>query len=594
MKNNFWSFHKNLIGGRSLTKRMQYVLTSSIVIFAIAFVVSILLVNVRARREREIRESETIITSISGSITANIATYKDLSRLIMINDRVIAFLRATEVGPGIKNDAKYGVMDVLNVCNGVDSVFIIRNDKEYANTGRGEYILDDELMESAEWQDKFLVRRGGAVVTMNGNNAIFRRNMEPIITIGRAIYDIYTQKRTGVLQFNISTSMLKQIITDQNNADVAILAEDGTFLAGSEELAQYYKKEYSLTKIYYTWEKYGNTRRMISGQRVEDLPLVIMCAPVPQAIEIPVESTIVLAIILVAFAFSIGIAGLFVTRNITDPVNRISKAMEETKESGFLKEIDLDMPKNELGTLASNYNSMVKHLEETIDELLEKEKSIQKAEMRVLNEQLKPHFLYNSLETISFMAFEDGAKDVYSALETLGSFYRNFLSKGNREISLKTEINIIKDYLALQKLRYGDIINDEYDIAEDTLEIKVPKLILQPLVENSIYHGIRLTGEAGVIRVSTRLVDRELHITVYDTGIGMSEDTIQAILKCDGSACVDEDSKHSSFGLKGTIERLRYYCNCEDVIAIRSEQGEFTEIEIIIPDAFQEREVKHV
>ncbi len=587
-------FKKNIIKQDSLTKRTENVLTGAIIIFACAFISAILITNARTKREHEIRESETVMTSIAGSIESSISSYKDLSRLIMLNDRVISFLRAEEVDPGIRNDAKYGVMDVLNVCNGVDSVFIFRNDNEYANTGRGEYIVDYDLMGSNEWQSKFLLLRGGALVTMNGNDAIFRKNGQPILSIGRAIYDINTQKRVGLLQFNISTTMLESIVLTHKNARIAILSDEGEFLAGDKELASLFSEEYNSKQPVYKRVEIENAKRMVSGRRLDNLPVVVLCAPEPQQTEIPLETTMVLFIILAAFAISIGISGIFVTRNITEPVNRLSKAMEETKDSGYLKEIDLDMPKNELGNLASDYNSMVRHLQATVDELLEKEKTLQRAEMRVLNEQLKPHFLYNSLETISFMAFDAGAKDVYSALETLGSFYRNFLSKGNREIPLKTEITIVRDYLALQKLRYGDIINDEYDIAEDTENIRVPKLILQPLVENSIYHGIRLSGGPGVIKVTTKLEGKNLHILVRDTGIGMSEDRIKAVLSKDPASIETNDPRHSSFGLKGTIERIRYYCNKEDVVFIRSEIGEFTEIELVIPKDPQDGEISNV
>ena len=181
-----------------------------------------------------------------------------------------------------------------------------------------------------------------------------------------------------------------------------------------------------------------------------------------------------------------------------------------------------------------------------------------------------------------------GAEDVRKALETLGSFYRNFLSKGEREIPLRTEISIIKDYLALQKLRYGDILTDEYDIAEDTLNCRIPKLILQPIVENSIYHGIRLKGEMGLIRISSRFVDGLLHLSVYDTGIGMPQEQIDEILskkQYNGdtdSAFADIYDTSDSFGLWGTIERVRGFCENDDVVSIRSEQGEFTEVEFVI------------
>ena len=200
--------------------------------------------------------------------------------------------------------------------------------------------------------------------------------------------------------------------------------------------------------------------------------------------------------------------------------------------------------------------------------------------MRVLQEQIKPHFLYNSIETIGFMALDAGAPGVHDALETLGSFYRNFLSKGDREIPLSREIWIVKDYLALQKLRYGDVIEDEYDIAEDTLSLVVPKLILQPIVENSIYHGIRQKGESGIIKISSRLKDGVLHLSVRDTGVGMSSQQIEELLSKEHKN--KEDPSSESFGLWGTIERVRLFCGEDDIVTINSEVGEYTEIEFMI------------
>jgi two-component system sensor histidine kinase YesM len=238
--------------------------------------------------------------------------------------------------------------------------------------------------------------------------------------------------------------------------------------------------------------------------------------------------------------------------------------------------------------LEADYNDLIDHVNELIETLVEKEKVLQKAEMRVLQEQIKPHFLYNSIETIGFLALEAGADNVHDALETMGRFYRNFLSKGGRDIPFSREITIVKDYLSLQKLRYGDIIEDEYDITKEAEDFIVPKLILQPLVENSIYHGIRLKGEKGLIRISGRVSDGCLYVVVRDTGVGMSQEQIDEILSGEKRSGNDEDK---SFGLWGTIERIRIYCDDRDCVNIRSEIGEFTEIEIKIPDVtgLQER-----
>ena len=288
---------------------------------------------------------------------------------------------------------------------------------------------------------------------------------------------------------------------------------------------------------------------MISGMQVPDMPIVVMAVTSIHKGMVSTETIGVLIFLMLVFIAGVFFVGAYITKNITSPVFDLVKDMEKNREEGTLKKIDTNINVNELILIEDSYNNMVDHVNVLFDRLIEKEQTIQKAELRVLQEQIKPHFLYNSLETIGFLAIDAGADKVHSALETLGSFYRNFLSKGDREIPLKREITIIKDYLSLQKLRYGDILNDEYEIAQDTEECLIPKLILQPLVENSIYHGIRMKGEQGTIKISSFLEDDDLHILVRDTGIGMTQEQIDKVLSREKNEGTEEFNE--SFGLWG-------------------------------------------
>ena len=292
------------------------------------------------------------------------------------------------------------------------------------------------------------------------------------------------------------------------------------------------------------------------------------------------DTKFVLMIILTAFILSALVCAWFVTVNITRPIRNLSEAMKRTKSSGRLTKIDTGIPSNEIGKLAESYNSMTEYLNELLRRLTENEKNLQKEKMHVLQEEIKPHFLYNSLDTISYMAVQENASKVHDALETLGSFYRNYLSKGDQEIPLKRELRITQDYLSLQKLRYEDIFQVEYIFDDATLNYMIPKLILQPLVENSINHGIRPKGENGVIRITTRMDEDGLYIIVYDSGVGMNAEQIKNVLE---ASEVDAGKIPSGFGLCSTIRRLRYYYDCDNIIRIRSELGEYTEIELYIP-----------
>ena len=577
---------RHFLSESTLAVKVWYVIGGAFLLFTVVFAISALVMRERSIKDYEIRESETILNAMSGGITANIDSYKDISRLVMLNDQVVAFLRAPseKVDSGMKNDTIYGINDIFMVSNYIDSAFIFRNDGHYVTTGKGTYNIDYDLMQEDAWHAPIQEKEGGAAISLNANGAVFRANGSQLLTIGRDIYDIYSQKPIGVLLVNISTGMLKSVTSSQVGSRVCVVAEDGTFLVGDETLSELYTPDMAIRRTMVHNSIRGDKNiRMISSLRVSGTPLIVMCASNASAESIPIETTATMLILFVTFAASLSFAAVFISRNITHPIYSLSAEMEKTKESGWLKKIDAEMPQNELSMLKDSYNSIIDYLNDLFTKLIEQEKSVQKAEMRVLHEQIKPHFLYNSIETIGSMAMDAGASDVHSALETLGSFYRNFLSKGDREIPLSREINIVRDYLKLQKLRYGDIIEDVYDIPEDTEKYIIPKLILQPIVENSIYHGIRLTGEKGTISIKSRLIDGILHIYVRDTGVGMTEEQIEKLLSRDGERKTGEPDPSESFGLWGTIQRIRYFCGTDDVVKIRSAVGEYTEIEFIIP-----------
>ena len=216
-----------------------------------------------------------------------------------------------------------------------------------------------------------------------------------------------------------------------------------------------------------------------------------------------------------------------------------------------------------------------------IAQLVEQEKKMKYAELKILQEQIRPHFLYNTLNMIGYMALEAPRENIYDAVETLGNFYRKFLSRGKTSISLKEEIGIVRDYLTLQKLRYEDVFEDQYEIPETMSDIRVPKLILQPFVENSIYHGVRLKGEKGIIKMKVVEETDFIEITIWDNGVGATNEEIER--------CFQKESDRS-FGMKGTVERLKHYYQKEDVCTIQSKKGEFFEVKLTLPKTMLDHE----
>ena len=563
-----------------------------VVVVIIAFLLSVFVITSRERRDYSIRESESVLRTLSSNISSDILNFREISRLIMTDEQLVRFLRAdvSTVDISMINDARYSVMDILNVTEGVDTVIVIREDMIMLSTNRFTYKYDQERMEQDEWKKDIYEGKGAAVVSLNSNGVALKSGNLPMVTIGRAIYDIDSQERTGILLMNISTRVFDRMLGQLRYNDICIMGEDGTFLSGNRNYAEYFDSSFASTKIVHKDVNLDGGRGIVSGCRVGNMPIVVLKVSSYGSEGTPFRILNVMMFLLCTIIVVAIFSGNVIRRNITDPIFNMSAAIVKNRKSGELKKIDVPMPNSELAMLEGDYNNMIDHVNELIDKLMEKEKTLQKSEMRVLQEQIKPHFLYNSIETIGFMALDAGADKVHDALETMGSFYRNFLSKGGREIPLSREVRIVKDYLSLQKLRYGDIIEDEYNMEEAAENFIVPKLILQPLVENSIYHGIRLKGEPGMISISAHVEEpeddsslaKELHILVRDTGVGMEKEKIEKILsldKKDRPAEADE-----SFGLWGTIQRIRMYTGREDCVRIESETGEYTQIEIVIPD----------
>ena len=568
--------------GRSLSTSLKMVFFGIIFVVVISFVISVYLITENERRNHAVREAETALASLSDSIKSNINNYSEISRLIMTDQRLTAFLRsdANAVDMGMINDARYGIMDILNVKEGVDSVMVFREDLIMVATDRVSYNYDYNVMNDEYWKTDIYAAKGRAVISLNSNHIAYKKDGSPVISIGRAIYDLYTQKRTGIMFMNIKADVIGRMLNKLNYENICVVGNDGTYIAGNPDYKRFYNSSSMSQGTSFITVKDQKGLSLVASSRIEDMPIVLIRVSPYGTEGTPYEIIYVLVILLLIFILGAAIVGAFISKNVTSPVFRLSDAMEKNRTSGELKKIDTEIPYAELNMLKGDYNNMIDHVNELIGTLVDQEKTLRRAELRVLQEQIKPHFLYNSLETIGFMALDAGASNVHEALETLGSFYRNFLSKGGREIRLYREVNIVKDYLALQKLRYGDIIEDVYDIADDVNDCIVPKLILQPLVENSIYHGIRLKGEKGQIKISAARVEGVLHLSVRDTGVGMSRDKIDKIL--DKTRDDKNKDEESSFGLWGTIERVRIYCGRDDVVSIRSEEGEFTEVEFII------------
>ncbi len=270
------------------------------------------------------------------------------------------------------------------------------------------------------------------------------------------------------------------------------------------------------------------------------------------------------------------LGSLIVSKIITKPIKKLIKSMKKSEQGDF-KIAKINTYNDEIGELKNGYNEMIYQIQLLIKNIIEEQKMKRKYELNVLYEQIKPHFLYNTFDAISSLALSAGNDELYSIICALGAFYKNSLSKGSEIITISQEIEIIKNYLFILGYRNKELFSVSYDIDNEVIDYKTLKLVLQPLVENAIYKGIRPKGEKGNISISVFYSEGFIFMEVEDDGIGIDEKLLTTILK------KDNFKSKKSFGLVGTLERLRIYYSNEDVMSIKSKIGEGTKVTIKIP-----------
>jgi two-component system sensor histidine kinase YesM len=238
---------------------------------------------------------------------------------------------------------------------------------------------------------------------------------------------------------------------------------------------------------------------------------------------------------------------------------------------------------DEIAELGMSFNIMVGKIRELLDAKLKEQENLTKSELRALQAQVNPHFLYNTLDTIIWMAESKKTEDVVELVSALSSFFRISLSKGQDWITIGEEVELTRSYLTIQKKRYRDIMDFVIDVDGPVVNSSVLKLILQPLVENALYHGLKHRRQRGTIVVrAQQKSDTEAVLQVQDDGIGMKPEMVAQI-----SNALNDDSdgihSESGFGLVNVNKRIKLYYGRQYGLSLSSQYGSGTCVGIVIP-----------
>ena len=302
------------------------------------------------------------------------------------------------------------------------------------------------------------------------------------------------------------------------------------------------------------------------------------------------NTSIILAaiqVIISIIAIIISINGFItVSTAIQKPISDMETLSTKVAHGDLTAHIDIPHV-DELDTLAANLNTMTSQIDVLIKKNMEEQKNFQKAEMKALQAQITPHFLYNTFDTIVWLAEEEKTEEVVKITKAFSQFLRISLSRGHEWITISQELDHITNYLTIQKIRYADILNYTIEADDDLMDIKMIKLVLQPLIENAIYHGIKNKRGRGQLKVNVHYSDKKKNYIIFsveDNGAGFTEERLWQVRNELRTGSEDSEKLSSVYGLYNVNKKLKlYYGDQTQGLIIESEVGKGSKISFTIP-----------
>lgn len=561
-----------------------------IIYFSIIFVLSTIILTFTYKKINSIYNLEKmkqsaveVLESAETNTSMIIDNVNNVSKMIISSDNVQNTLKRVreqdKEGTDYDNISNY-LMQFTNFSSNISSIYIL---DEHGNRYYSENVFykdfDLEKIKNSEWYSELLESKGKYILKLNGGG-FFQGNGNNYVSLIRVINDINTGEKIGILIINMNENAFYNLSLKLNNqygTKLIIKNDKNELITGpnldSKLLGDVEDYEYPDSKVRFLVERVEEKDYIISTLTNPDykwkLTTVMQYSESPQQTK---YTNYFLLYFSIANFLLIIIGSMIISKFITNPLKKLCKSMKDI-ESGEFNTVYIKTYDDEVGELKKGYNIMISQINLLLDKIRKDEKIKRQTELNLLMSQIKPHFLYNTFDTINSLALLGENRKIYEMIKALGKFYRTSLNNGKDIITVEEEINTVKSYLVIQNIRYQEMFEVEYDLDPRCNGFKIIKLVLQPLVENAIYHGIRNKKDKGKIKISTFQEEEKVILTLEDNGSGMDESQVRNII----------ESKATGIGVRTTKERLRVFYGTEYEFIVESKKDIGTKIIIKMP-----------
>ena len=585
-------FKKRSIFG--VFRSTQNAMVFSFSVLIIIAMISFMLIALNTTRSSVFDNSIEYTTKITNQVRTDIEDYfsymENISSLVVESPDVKLFLNPKDAAEA--TEGKERLISQFNIIKesrkDISNIGIITDDQHYL-LNNGESKLTGYLdVRNFPWYMSAQTKKGQVAISSTHVQNAIADSYKWVITLSRSIKEASTNGDKSVFFIDLNYESISDLC-DANSIGqkgyIFIIDEKGDVIYHPNQQLMFggLKRE-NIAGIMRTDKdsiimESGDDEIIYTMSKSDKLGWTIVGATYGQELlegEGKIRSIYLLTTMALLIAVII-ISG-FISREITKPIRKLTHSMSLV-ERGEFKKAGVDVTtNNELGILTKSFNSMTERIDSLMRENVQEQRAKRKSEMKALQAQINPHFLYNTLDSIIWMSEAGRNEEVVLMTSALAKLFRQSISNEKEEVLIREEIEYVKNYLVIQKMRYKDKLDYEFEIEEDILNVSIIKFALQPLVENAIYHGLKYKDSKGKILIRGYAKNEDIFLEIIDDGIGMKKEQLEHIF--------DEKErvyKSNGVGVNNVKNRLNLYYGKGYGLLFRSEEGKGTTATIVIP-----------
>lgn len=527
-----------IINRWSFDKKMQLLVSTAITLTTMLILISSTISSVTSMRQRAVELIQLQNSTIAENFRSSLENYKTLAIGTILDISIQQY--AKDNGADKKKTTEL-TNNAYNVLNSISNMNSNLNFIAAVGAETGQYLYkgtlglmstgflkgyEEDFEQSKTVQD--------STIRMCFNDAYFD-GTKYTLSVYFPIYDTeIISRENGMLCMNFTDPSLQQILEDDGGADVetSVVDGDGMLVVGGDGSKIGDNVDY-LQELQASPESFVKEGNMYVCQKVKNWNFyVVSSVPIVKLYRSSIRLIFIMVLVLsVLLAVSIRI-----TRNIIrraySPLDKVVTKMDDVASGSLKTRINVENMGEDFTKLAVGFNSMMEEIQILMEQVKLEQHQIEQIRFNALQAQIQPHFLYNTLECIHWQALADGNREISMLVMALAKYYRICLSRGRDVISLDTELEHIRNYLIIQNMRYDNAIESVFEADSSVGDAMIPKLTLQPLIENSIYHGMRIEeGKTGTVFVTVKKDGKDILIFVSDTGTGMEQKKIEEMNK---------------------------------------------------------------